>query len=171
MLLLISLILRSNLSYGGLEKIQYQAALATTGCWQGSSRITLYEELGRESPSDRRWARRLVNFYKIFRKNSPFYFYEHISRQRIPIYGSRSPSILCEIKCRTSKYMNSFFPNCVRSWNNIGDELRNNEKISVFKTHLFSHIRPSKRDIYGIHNPTGIKHIFRLRLGLSLNKT
>jgi len=37
-----------------VERIQYQAALAITGCWQGSSRIRLYEELGWETLSDRR---------------------------------------------------------------------------------------------------------------------
>ena len=31
------------------EKIQYQAALAVTGAWQGTSRVKLYEELGWES--------------------------------------------------------------------------------------------------------------------------
>ena len=36
------------------EKVQYQAALAVTGTWQGSSRSKLYEELGWESLSDRR---------------------------------------------------------------------------------------------------------------------
>ena len=29
-----------------VERIQYQAALAITGAWQGSSRSTIYEELG-----------------------------------------------------------------------------------------------------------------------------
>ena len=47
------------------------------------------------------------------------------------------------------------------------DVLRNSETTSEFNSHLFSLIRPSKRDINGIHNITGIKHIFRLRLGLS----
>ena len=37
-----------------VEKIQYQASLAITGCWKGSSRDRLYEELGWESLSDRR---------------------------------------------------------------------------------------------------------------------
>ena len=37
-----------------VERIQYQAALAVTGTWQGSSRTNLYEELGWESLSDRR---------------------------------------------------------------------------------------------------------------------
>ena len=40
------------------ERIQYQAALAITGAWQGSNRAKLYEELGWESLSDRRWCRR-----------------------------------------------------------------------------------------------------------------
>ena len=35
-----------------IERVQYQAALAITGCWQGSNRNKLYEELGWESLSD-----------------------------------------------------------------------------------------------------------------------
>ena len=35
-----------------IEKIQYQAALAITGTWQGTSRNKLYDELGWESLSD-----------------------------------------------------------------------------------------------------------------------
>ena len=42
------------------EKVQYQAAIAITGAWQGSSRSKLYEELGWESLSDRRWCRRIL---------------------------------------------------------------------------------------------------------------
>ena len=47
-----------------VEKIQYQAALAITGAWQGTSRNKVYDELGWESLSDRSWWRRL-HFYKI----------------------------------------------------------------------------------------------------------
>ena len=36
---------------GKIENIQYLAALAVTGAWQGSSRVKLYEELGWESLS------------------------------------------------------------------------------------------------------------------------
>ena len=42
------------------ESIQYRAALAITGAWQGSNRSKLYEELGWESLSDRRWCRRTL---------------------------------------------------------------------------------------------------------------
>ena len=37
-----------------IEKVQYHAALAITGTWQGSNRNKLYDELGWESLSDRR---------------------------------------------------------------------------------------------------------------------
>ena len=45
-----------------IEQVQYKAALIVSGCWQGTSCERLYDELGWESPSDRRWARRMTNF-------------------------------------------------------------------------------------------------------------
>ena len=50
------------------ERIQYQTALAITGAWQGSSRSKLYEELGWESLSCRRWCRRILQIHKIIRR-------------------------------------------------------------------------------------------------------
>ena len=61
------------------ERAQYQAALAITGCWQGTNRNKLYDELG--------WARRIIHFYRLFCTNSPIYIYGHIPRQRILNYG------------------------------------------------------------------------------------
>ena len=55
------------------EKVQYQAALAITGTWQGTSRNKLYDELGWESLSDRRWRRRLILLYKIRSNMTPLY--------------------------------------------------------------------------------------------------
>ena len=43
-----------------IESVQYNAALAITGAIKGTSRERLYQELGFESLSDRRWYRRLV---------------------------------------------------------------------------------------------------------------
>ena len=36
-----------------IEQVQYKASLIVSGCWQGTSRERLYDELGWESPSDR----------------------------------------------------------------------------------------------------------------------
>ena len=48
-----------------VDQIQYKAALAITGAWKGSSRSKLYEELGWESLSDRRFTRRIIQLHKI----------------------------------------------------------------------------------------------------------
>ena len=53
-----------------VERIQYQAALAITGAWQGSSRSKLYDELGWESLSDRGRSRRNFQIHKIIDKNT-----------------------------------------------------------------------------------------------------
>ena len=52
-----------------VEKVQYQAALAV-GAWNGSSRSKLYEELGWESLSDRRWCRRILQIHKIIKNKT-----------------------------------------------------------------------------------------------------
>ena len=48
-----------------IERVQHQAALAVTGTWKGTSTNKIYEELGWESLSDRRWFHRLIQFFKI----------------------------------------------------------------------------------------------------------
>ena len=71
-----------------MEQVQYQAALAITGCWHGSNRAKLYEELGWETLSDRRWSRRLIQLYKIRNNMTPRYLSKNLPLQRT---GSRGP--------------------------------------------------------------------------------
>ena len=52
-----------------VERTEYQAALAITGTWQGTNRSKLYEELGWETLSDRRWCRRILHVHKIEKYN------------------------------------------------------------------------------------------------------
>ena len=49
--------------------------MIVSGCWQGTSRIRLYEEVGWESLSSRRWARRMAMFYKIMNGSTPSYLH------------------------------------------------------------------------------------------------
>ena len=48
-----------------IEQLQYKACLAITGAIQGTSRECLYNELGLESLSSRRWCRKLCAIYKL----------------------------------------------------------------------------------------------------------
>ena len=61
----------------------------------------------------------------------------------------------------------SFFPDAIASWNTFIGHFTNKPTYNILKTHLFSFFRPPKRSIFNIHDPTGIRFLFQLRLGLS----
>ena len=56
-----------------VERIQYQAALAITGAWQGSSRSKIYDEL-----SDRRKFRHVLQIHKILNNKTRSYLKEKL---------------------------------------------------------------------------------------------
>ena len=152
------------------ERIQYQAALAVTGAWQGSSRSKVYEELGWESLPDRRWCRRIIQIHKIVSNNTPSYLKDKLPRYRQPLYSQRNinDNIFHEIRCRSSRYMNSFFPDAITSWNNVISHFDRIPSINILKNHIFSLIRPKGKNIFGLHDPLGLRYPLQLRVGLSL---
>ena len=60
-----------------IERVQYKAALIVSGCWQGTRKTKLYDELGLVSLSGRRWVRRLTLFYKIINGFATWYLSPH----------------------------------------------------------------------------------------------
>ena len=100
-----------------LERIQYQAALAFTGAWQGSSRAKIYEELGWESLSDRRNCRRVLHFCKIMNKNTLSYLKEKLPPNRREMFSGKVRTTFHTILCKSNRYVNSFFPEAIVSWN------------------------------------------------------
>ena len=72
-----------------------------------------------------------------------------------------------EIPCNTVRYMNSFFPDAIRSWNSVGVDFCFTLSVAIFKKNVVNLIRPKPRSIFGISDSMGIKFIFQLRLGLS----
>ena len=178
-----------------IEKIQYQAALAVTGAWQGSNRSQIYEEVGWESLSDRRMSRRILQIYKIINAMTPSYLKDKLPPNKRPylfsadkIINARTPSYLkdklspnkrpylfsadiCntprEIRCRSSRFMNSFYPNGVASWNIIIKHFDTMPSISKLKEHLLSLFRPNIKSTFNIYDPIGLRCIFQLRLRLS----
>ena len=149
-----------------LERTQYQAALAVSGAWKGTSRGKIYDELGWETLDHRRMFRRLVQFYKIMNGPTPEYLKTPILSLHRHLYGIRSNNVLKHIVCKTARYCNSFYPDSVSMWNDLGPELRGAESIFVFKRNLLKLYRPVKKSLYHIHD-NGIKWIFQLRVGLS----
>ena len=149
-----------------IESVQYNAALAITGAIKGSSRERLYQELGLESLSDRRWYRRLVYFFNIVSCNSPSYLNSLLpSKQRS--YDPIRNNLFRNFTSHTNFFKNSFFPYCISEWNKLSPNLRNSTSISMFKKGLLAFIRPQQCYIYKIFDPTGLKMLTRLRVNLS----
>ena len=69
-----------------IESTHYQAALAVSGAWKGSNTSKLYNELGWESLTGRRY-RRLLQFYKIVNDLAPSYLKDIIPPLRRSLYG------------------------------------------------------------------------------------
>ena len=63
--------------------------------------------------------------------------------------------------------MMSFFPDAIASWNTFITHFENMPSLIALKTHLSILFRPKKRSIFNIHDPTGTRILFQLRLGLS----
>ena len=114
-----------------IEQVQYKAALIVTGCWQGTSRDRLYDELGWELLSDR-WFRRLSLFYRISNGYTPSYLSDNIPNRKETHYLRRKVELETPI-IRTLRYENSFFPYCIREWNTLDDELKSLPTLQSFK--------------------------------------
>ena len=156
-----------NSSMEMIEKTQYQAALTITGAWQGTSRNKIYDELGWESLSDRRWCRRLLHFYKICNEMTPAYLSDIVPRQRRQLYANSNLNSYYEIFCRSSQYQTSFFPDAIKSWNNLDDKLKTSSSFGSFKHNILNLIRPPRKFVFSAHVSMGVKLIFQLRVGLS----
>ena len=90
-----------------VERVQYQAALAIAGAWNGSSRTKLYEELGWESLSDRRRCRRVLQIHKIYSNQTPSYRTDKLPpNSRL---NGNNRNTFRSIICKSNRYMNRFF--------------------------------------------------------------
>ena len=118
-----------------LESVQYQAALAVTGTWKGTSRIKIYEELGWETLDSRRMYKRILQLHKILDNKTPSYLRDKLPPNRNSLINL--PYIFQEIRCRTSRYRNSFFPDATISWNNISSLFENFPIYEVLKKKNF----------------------------------
>ena len=150
-----------------LESVQYSAALAVSGTWRGTSKERLYEELGWESLSARRWYRRLVLLYKFTNNLTPEYTRAPIPALHVSNYSLRAQPVMGQIRTRTEKFRSSFYPNSLLEWNRLDPETRESPSLSIFKKKLLLKIRPVYNSVYGIYNPKGVSFLTQLRVGLS----
>ena len=87
-----------------VERIQYQAALAISGAWRGSSRSKLYEELGWEALSDRRMSRRILQIHKICSNKTPLYLNDKLPPNCRALFDGNARNTFREIICKSNRY-------------------------------------------------------------------
>ena len=150
-----------------LESVQYQAALAVTGAWKGSSRVKIYSELGWESLHHRRYFRRITQFFKIMIGLTPQYLVDPIPMPRRHLFGRHITNDIYRFSYKNDRFLYSFYPDAVNSWNALDADVRKTETLSGFKKIIMKSIQPQKRSIFNVHDEKGIRHIFQLRVGLS----
>ena len=149
-----------------IESVQYNAALAITGCVRGTSREKLYSELGLTSLYDRRRFHRLSLFYKILNDLTPAYLMHFIPESIRRFHNTRT-NRNDVIPTRTLKFRYSFFPDTSNSWNYLSSFIKSSPTLNVFKKRYMEFFNVTPNPIYGIHDPVGLKYLTRLRVGLS----
>ena len=150
-----------------LESVQYNASLAITGCFRGTSRDKLYSELGLESLADRRFYRKLIAFYKIVNKKAPQYLIDYLPTQDLASINLRKRPAIYPLDARTERYRNSFFPYCISQWNILDSRIRNLPSIATFKRAILDFIRPVPTPMFKINRLSGFVFLTRLRVGFS----
>ena len=109
--------------------------------------------------------RRVLQIHKIVDKKTPPDLLEKLPPSRMKLINL--PFIFQEIKSRTDRYRNSFFPDAIISWNNIVSYFENLPTFDGLKDHILSLIRPSHKCTFGLHDPSNIRYLFQLRVGLN----
>ena len=114
----------------------------------------------------RRWFRRLTVFYKIMHGQTPQYLVDPVPPLRRHLFGTNIRNELHPMCWRTQRFKNSFYPDAVKNWNNIGPEMRQTDEISTFKSTLKAMIVPEEKSIFKIHSQD-LRYLYQLRVGLS----
>ena len=83
-------------------------------------------------------SRRILQIHKIINKKTPVYLREKLPPNRRPFLSR----VFRDIKCRTTRYSNSFFPDAIASWNNFITNFEHFPTFGGLKDHLIALLRP-----------------------------
>ena len=114
----------------------------------------------------RRRLRHLCFLHKICSNGLHVYLYKLIPKKSHQYITTRNVNDITSYQCRTDAFKFSFFPWTITEWNKIDIKIQNSP-YSVFTNYLLEEIRPKPSPLFNIHNPSEIKLLTRLRLGLS----
>ena len=156
----------SNQLKSELESVQNEAARIVTGATKLCNINSLLSDLGWEPLSVRRKKHRLILMYKIKNNQCPNYLTQLLPTQRQERYQLRNSANIPLIPARTQLYQHSFYPETIRDWNALSNEIRESSSLTCFKQALNRNIRKPPQ-YYNIGCRKGQILHSRLRLGCS----
>ena len=109
----------------------------------------------------------MIFFYKILNGFLPDYLYSYLdfsSQENYPL-RSASTSVVRPTPSRTKSFKKTFFPYCIKEWNNLKVEIRNAKSINIFKNLIMN--KKEEHSLFSVYDPLGIKLLTRLRLQFS----
>ena len=84
-----------------------------------------------------------------------------------PFFNRPLFNVFREIKFKTDRCKNSFFPDEISSWNIIISHIEDFPSFDSLKDHVLSFFRHKIKSIFGVHDPIGLRYLFQLRVSLS----
>ena len=111
----------------------------------------------------------MIFFYKILNGLTPKYLFDTIPVSNDSCYNTRAQSKaeLTQFYTKIKSFSNTFFPFCIKEWNQFDAKIRNLPSVSGFKKSLLIYFKTDEKSIFYVHNPIGTKLLKRLRLHFS----
>ena len=79
------------------------------------------------------------------------------SRNPGPQPNTRTRDNLPMLLCKTTLYYNSFFPSCIRAWNNLQRDLKEAPSVELFRQTLFKHFSSTYVPVFYYSGPRNLQ--------------
>ena len=111
--------------------------------------------------------RRILQIHKILNNTTPSYLKDKLPPNCRALFNGNTLNTFRQIICKSNRYMNSFFPDAVASWNIFIKHFDDVTSFDLLKNHINTFFRPKTKHIFGIHDPSGLRYLFQSRVSLS----
>ena len=107
--------------------------------------------------------------HKIINNNTLSYLKEKLPPSVREMFSGNIRTTFHAITCKTNRYMNSFFPDAIASWNLFMEifNYKDVPSIDIIKKDIISLIRPESKSFFKMHDPIGLRYLLQLRVNLS----
>ena len=91
---------------------------------------------------------------------------DHIPNDHVSGFNLRSSRSRVPLS-RTVRYDNSFFPYCIKQWNDLDDSIKTLPTVKAFKSHIFEFIRPKGHSFFVILDEHSMNLLTKIRVEFS----